>query len=276
MTTRRESTSNIRFLPLTYNPAESQTSALRLILTLFPQWEHGAGQIEFIRFTDGITNTLLKAVYKVPGLSSEQIDNEAVLLRAYGKGTDLLIDRDRETQNHELLGKYGLAPKLLARFNNGMLYRFIQGRVTSPADLREEVIWRGVARRLAEWHAVVPCLPGRTAPLQAELRGSEEFDLQPQTASRKDPALQLAIDNVAPGKPAPNVWTVMQKWIYALPTDTDAQRDRQATLQKELLKIIEEFSTRQGLGQNSVRCRHRSWRIGPLTTCSSSLPIVIY
>ena len=48
----------IRYIPLTYNNADSQTSALRLILTLFPDWEHGNGQIEFVRFTDGITNTV--------------------------------------------------------------------------------------------------------------------------------------------------------------------------------------------------------------------------
>lgn len=252
MAIRKDSTANIRFLPLNYNHAESQTSALRLILALFPHWEHSGGQIEFIRFTDGITNTLLKAVNKIPGLSEEEIDNDAVLLRAYGEGTDLLIDRERETQNHELLGKYKLAPKLLARFHNGMLYRFIQGRVTSPEDLRREAIWKGVARRLAQWHAVVPCLPNEPAPLQAEIRSSEEFGLPSQTPSRKDPALQKAIDEVAPGKPAPNVWSTMQKWIFALPTATDSQRQRQANLQKELTKIVAEFSHREGLGRNSV------------------------
>ena len=49
---------DIRRIPLSYNNADSQHSALRLILTLFPDWEHGEGQIEFIRFTDGITNTV--------------------------------------------------------------------------------------------------------------------------------------------------------------------------------------------------------------------------
>lgn len=49
---------NLRHIPLSYNNADSQTSALRLVLTLFPEWEHGEGKIEFIRFTDGITNTV--------------------------------------------------------------------------------------------------------------------------------------------------------------------------------------------------------------------------
>lgn len=108
----------LRHITLTYNNADSQSSALRLILTIFPEWEHEDGQIEFIRFTDGITNTvcltipatglfslsgkgctdcvymqLLKAVKRRPGYTEEQIDQEAVLLRAYGKGTEVLIDR---------------------------------------------------------------------------------------------------------------------------------------------------------------------------------------
>lgn len=242
---------NVRFIALTYNQSESQTSALRLVLTLRPEWEH-TGNVEFIRFTDGITNTLLKVINKRPGLSPEEIDNEAVLLRAYGQGTDRIIDRERETQNHELLMQHKLAPELLARFHNGMLYRFIRGAVTSPADLRRQDIWRAVATRLAEWHAVVPCMPSSREPLAVEIGGSEELGIPAPTPSKKDPALQAAIDNIAPGKPAPNVWTVMQKWIYALPTSTDAEILRQTTLQKELTRLVEEFSNRPGLGTDSV------------------------
>ncbi|RDW75012.1 hypothetical protein BP6252_06154 [Coleophoma cylindrospora] len=253
-TTSKES--SVRFIPLTYNNVESQTSALRLILALKPEWEHGDSKIEFIRFTDGITNTLLKAVNKRKGLSDEEIDNEAVLLRAYGQGTDLIIDRERERQNHELLMQYELAPALLGRFHNGMLYKFIRGSVTSPADLRRESIWRGVARRLAEWHAVVPCIPATREPLQQQIEASADFGISTPTPSKSDPALQAAIDNVAPGKIAPNVWSVMQKWIYALPTGTDAQKSRQAQLQHELIRIIKEFSNRPGLGDNSLVFAH--------------------
>lgn len=38
----------------------------------------------------------MKAINKLPGLSQTEIDNEAILLRAYGKGTDVLIDRKSE------------------------------------------------------------------------------------------------------------------------------------------------------------------------------------
>lgn len=52
----------LRYIPLSYSPADSQATALRLILTLFPDWEGPENKIEFVRFTDGITNTVRLSV----------------------------------------------------------------------------------------------------------------------------------------------------------------------------------------------------------------------
>lgn len=86
---------DVRHLELLYDHGNSEESALKLATTLFPDWETQKDTIEFIRFKDGITNTLLKVVNKRPGYSKDQIDRDAVLLRAYGHGTQVLIDRDR-------------------------------------------------------------------------------------------------------------------------------------------------------------------------------------
>lgn len=48
----------LRYIPLSYSPADFQASALRLILALNPEWEGPGNKIEFVRFTDGITNTV--------------------------------------------------------------------------------------------------------------------------------------------------------------------------------------------------------------------------
>jgi ethanolamine kinase len=108
---------SIRYINQTYNTTDSHNSALKLILTLRPEWRESKDTLEFVRFTDGITNTvchpragtdstlgstlmsgqqLLKAINKRPGLSQTEVDNDAILLRAYGKGTDVLIDRKSE------------------------------------------------------------------------------------------------------------------------------------------------------------------------------------
>lgn len=247
----------VRFISQAYDGSDSENSARQLILALRPEWSADDSNIEFVRFTDGITNTLLKAVYKRPGLSKDDVDREAILLRAYGPGTDLIIDRARETQNHELLSQHGLAPELLARFNNGMMYRFIRGSVTHPEDLRRPEIYLAVARRLAQWHATVPCLPGKT-------HISDKMDVRCldalNGAAKKHTTLQEAVDAAAPGKQSPNVWTVMQKWIFALPTKTAAQRERQQLLQVELSKLVSELSHRPGLGKDGV-----SYYQGPIS-----------
>lgn len=36
----------------------------------------------------------MKAIKKRPGYTQQDIDSDAILLRAYGKGTDVLIDRE--------------------------------------------------------------------------------------------------------------------------------------------------------------------------------------
>lgn len=265
---------NVRFIPLTYTSNDSHASALHIIQTLLPDWTTPDSNIDFIRFTDGITNTLLKAVNRRPGLTKEQVDKHAVLLRAYGSGTAILIDREREVANHELLMRNGLAPELLARFENGMLYRYVPGTPCTAQDLCRPVILKAVAGMLAEWHARVPCLTG-SSPTSRSRNGNANGETNGNGVSNGnakgsgtgrrarhdslahlDPETQDAIEHAAPGKPYPNLWTTMQKWILALPTNTDKERSRQALLQKEMKEIVAKLSSRPGLGDNGLVFAH--------------------
>lgn len=241
---------HVRFIPLTYesrptDDSDSNASARELIRAIAPEWEKSSdSDLKFVRFTDGITNTLLKVVNQRPGITKADLNREAILLRAYGKGTAVLIDREREAANHELLMKYDLAPDLLARFENGMLYRYISGAVATHHDLREPSTLLAIARRLAQWHATVPCIS------DASLKTNGTTNGVPQVNGNAD---KNAIENTAPGKPAPNVWTTMHKWILALPKNTQAERDRQELLLREMKHLVEQLSQRPGLGQNGVR-----------------------
>lgn len=49
---------SIRHIPARYNYEDSHNSALNLILSLRPEWRESKDTIEFVRFTDGITNTV--------------------------------------------------------------------------------------------------------------------------------------------------------------------------------------------------------------------------
>ncbi|KAF2131604.1 kinase-like protein [Dothidotthia symphoricarpi CBS 119687] len=228
---------SLRHIPLSYDNTDSRNSALNLILTLRPDWKETQDTIDFVRFTDGITNTLLKAVNKRPGLSKTEIDEDAILLRAYGKGTDVLIDREKETRSHCLLARHELAPTLYARFDNGLLYKYISGSACAPADLRRPEVWRGVAQRLGEWHATLPISSiSTTCPAPSQL-----------TPHNKRASL-ATMAQLTPGKSVPNVWTTMQKWIQALPTSTTAQQDRRDLLMRELESLTKMLGDTPGIG----------------------------
>jgi ethanolamine kinase len=58
MGTNTHPADSIRYIPLSYDNADSHNSALNLILALRPEWKAYKDTVEFVRFTDGITNTV--------------------------------------------------------------------------------------------------------------------------------------------------------------------------------------------------------------------------
>ncbi|KAK6332922.1 hypothetical protein TWF696_002939 [Orbilia brochopaga] len=259
----------LTFLPLTFSQADAEACATHLILALFPEWN--AADLDFVRFTDGITNTLLKCVHRHVTIGSDgqekvTIDEmESALLRAYGKGTNVLIDRGRECQNHFYLAQHALAPPLLARFNNGLIYRFVPGRVTSPPDLSTPRVYTAVAKRLGQWHAKIDT-KGLVDALDAmgprrrispdsgvpeliydgdsddDMLGigrDRESDTQSDTESITDKAIQ-------PGES--ELWWTLAKWIDALPEGKEVERAKKAELRAEL-DWIEDNTTLRGLGE---------------------------
>ena len=166
-----------------------------------------------------------------------------------------------ETLSHSLLARYGLAPPLLARFDNGLLYKFLEGSVCSPADLRRPEIWRGVARKLGEWHATVPI---SSISSESSTNGSlanghaagHAAGHSPTKSRSKRTASIEAIERLTPGKPTPNIWTVMQKWILALPISTQGEKARRDQLQKELEWLVKQSGNTPGVSSKPFVFAH--------------------
>ena len=145
-------------------------------------------------------------------------DEEAILLRAYGNGSDILVDRDMEAHTHTLLTRQGLAAPLLARFQNGLLYRFTPGRVCTAQDLGRESTWRAVAAKLGEWHARLP--------LPKQELGNER-----------------------------NIWTVLKQWVAALPADEPEEDKRKKSLEAELQRSMVELGQDGVKDRDDVRLK---------------------
>ena len=131
-----------------------------------------------------------------------------------------------------------------------MMYRFIRGKVCSPSDLTKESVWRATADRLGQWHAVLPVLS--TIP---DVRTNDDHPSLALSPLKSLPPIEK-INAITPGKVTPNVWTVMQKWIFALPSTTERERSRNATLQKELERTVVEFGDLPGLGEDGLVLAH--------------------
>ncbi|KAM9520384.1 ethanolamine kinase 2 isoform 2-T2 [Guaruba guarouba] len=98
-------------------------------------------------FTDGITNKLV-ACYTDEGMV------DAVLVRVYGRKTELFVDRDTELRNFQVLRAHGCAPDLYCAFQNGLCYQFLPGIALGPDHVREPRIFRLVAQEMARVHAI--------------------------------------------------------------------------------------------------------------------------
>lgn len=175
-------------------------------------------------------------------------------MRAYGNGTDLIIDRDSEATSHGMLAKRGMAPPLLGRFRNGLLYGYISGYVCKAEDLAEEPVWRGVAQKLGEWHARIPISAiSSNTPVQREINGCANHHL----LNGKSNGVLTQTSRLTARRPSPNAWSVMQDWINALSTDTEEEKTQKEFLQKELDRSFHELDTEDGIGEHGFVFAHR-------------------
>uniref|UniRef100_A0A0P4WDP0 ethanolamine kinase n=1 Tax=Scylla olivacea TaxID=85551 RepID=A0A0P4WDP0_SCYOL len=121
---------------------ELQEGARSIALKVHPEWSKDT--LQFQVYTSGITNQLI-------GVWQDE-KNSQLLVRVYGQGTDLFIDREAERKNIEVLHKVGCAPELLAVFKNGICYAFTIGIPTTTTSIVQEPVWKGVTQEMAKFH----------------------------------------------------------------------------------------------------------------------------
>ncbi|RKP26588.1 choline/ethanolamine kinase [Syncephalis pseudoplumigaleata] len=118
--------------------------AVAIVQTVFADWT--ADDLKLVQCKDGITNKLVRCTH-VPSQTN-------VLIRAYGRRSEVIIDRKQEITNIVCLAKLDLSPPLYGRFNNGLVYGFIPGQMLLPEQLTDPHMGRCIARKLARWHQV--------------------------------------------------------------------------------------------------------------------------
>ncbi|XP_016043656.1 ethanolamine kinase 2 isoform X3 [Erinaceus europaeus] len=79
---------------------------------------------------------------------------DCVLVRVYGERTELLVDRENEVRNFQLLRAHGCAPKLYCTFQNGLCYEYMQGMALGPEHIQEPQLFRLIALEMAKIHTI--------------------------------------------------------------------------------------------------------------------------
>ncbi|XP_066504837.1 ethanolamine kinase 2 [Hoplias malabaricus] len=120
------------------------TGITELFKILRPHWK--AEEIQTKVFTEGITNQLLCcSVGQEPGL---------VLVRVYGRKTELFVDRKREMEMFGLLHAHGCGPQLYCTFQNGICYEFLKGMALEDPLLSQPTVYRLIAGEMGKLHSI--------------------------------------------------------------------------------------------------------------------------
>ncbi|XP_019896086.1 ethanolamine kinase 1 isoform X3 [Esox lucius] len=106
---------------------------LQLLGRLRPQWK--PKDIKMKMFTEGITNQLVGCY-----VGSLQ-ESEIVLVRVYGKMTELYVDRDREVEMFKILHAHDCGPQIYCSFQNGICYEFVRGTTLEDSLLTQPSIY---------------------------------------------------------------------------------------------------------------------------------------
>nr|XP_057930821.1 ethanolamine kinase 2-like isoform X3 [Doryrhamphus excisus] len=122
---------------------EPHRGVLDLLRTLRPQWR--PQDIHMKTFTEGLTNHLL-------GCCVDQSDT--VLVRLYGKQTELFVDRQREVEMFQVFHAHGCGPEIYCSFQNGICYQFVEGTVLEDTLLYQPSIYRLIAAEMGRIHSI--------------------------------------------------------------------------------------------------------------------------
>ena len=119
-----------------------------IVNAMKPNWSI-SNSLEIIELSGGITNKL----YIVKNANAPAFDN-SVIVRLYGAGTDLIIDRKSENSVFAQLSSRGIGPNFLGLFENGRVEQFIvDSKTLTVSDLSNSSVSLLIAESVAHLHS---------------------------------------------------------------------------------------------------------------------------
>ncbi|KAG7473744.1 hypothetical protein MATL_G00099090 [Megalops atlanticus] len=134
-------------LDMAVDENDPRSGVLVLLEHLRPKWKPADIKLKF--FTEGITNQLM-------GCYVDSLLGDVVLVRVYGRMTELYVDREKELETFQVLHAHGCGPELYCSFRNGICYQFVRGVALDDRLLRQPAIYRLIAVEMARIHSIQP------------------------------------------------------------------------------------------------------------------------
>lgn len=185
---------------------DSDYTQIKTLLTkVFPTW---SSEIHVEQLTGGITNMLLSCTNKA--------SQETLLMRVYGQGTNLIIDRHREFISHLVLNSLKLAPPIHARFANGLIYGFLPGRSLDPKELSNPYLYPLIAQQLGNWHNKVDCayIEDGVENLRKYTASLKKLYQLKNEGAQRAPKRELKTKKIIS-----SIWDLIEDWILIVPAN---------------------------------------------------------
>ncbi|XP_014851149.1 PREDICTED: ethanolamine kinase 2-like isoform X2 [Poecilia mexicana] len=96
----------------------------------------------------------LRPEWKTPHIQMKEPG--CVLVRLYGRMTELYVNRDREVEMFQVFQAHGCGPEIYCSFQNGICYEFVRGNVLEDELLRQPSIYRLIAAEMGKIHSIQP------------------------------------------------------------------------------------------------------------------------
>ncbi|XP_077994301.1 ethanolamine kinase 1-like [Glandiceps talaboti] len=131
-----------------------KVGALAIMKYVRPDWK--TDSIQFKVFTEGLSN-------KIYGCHLPADERNMVLLRVYGEGSELTIDKAKEIETFQVLFKAKCGAELYCIFNNGLCYQFMPGNILDSDSVRADFIFPLIAHKMAKMH-LIKSIDGKPIP----------------------------------------------------------------------------------------------------------------
>eukprot|EP00596_Hydrurales_sp_CCMP1899_P003841 CAMPEP_0119046476 /NCGR_PEP_ID=MMETSP1177-20130426/46813_1 /TAXON_ID=2985 /ORGANISM="Ochromonas sp, Strain CCMP1899" /LENGTH=455 /DNA_ID=CAMNT_0007019663 /DNA_START=51 /DNA_END=1415 /DNA_ORIENTATION=+ len=109
-------------------------------------WDYLDQDVSISSLKGGITNLLYT-------LTPIHQADKTVIVRVYGEGTSLFVDRALENTVFSTLSELGVGPKFYGTFKNGRVEGFCDAKTLTPSEISDRAVYPKTASAIARLHA---------------------------------------------------------------------------------------------------------------------------